>query len=173
MAEKTSFDEVKEDWDSIRERIQQREEEFEDNITQGETAGIADSLSRTVENWESGRKSLRTLPVLNTVEEYTGSKADKETRRTMVGLDAYINNLDDIIDTQNPEKQEKVELGAAVAFAGPLTFLNTPEPSEVNLEEIAVRYLTDVFQIPHEENKRSSPGRYTPDLKRRKLQLKP
>jgi hypothetical protein len=134
------------------EDVREREQELQENDLETEAAGVAGLLERPVETWEDNEKSLRTAPVIVAYEE-SGHGVQQSAREMLTGLDASINVLDDIIDTQDLGKQEKVELTANAAFSGMLAFGSTPEQYQDEVRGVVTQYLTELFQIPMVEER--------------------
>lgn len=143
-----SEEEIRAIYNRFVEDVERREEKLEHDIPElDECIGVSDMLLRPPKTWEEGDKSLRTLPVLDAYrEEIEG--VSKETKELLVGLDANINVLDDIIDTRTLEKHEKVELTANTAFSALLAYRNVPEEHAEEFSQMALQYLTELFQIP-------------------------
>lgn len=130
------------------EDVRQREQELQENdLSDREVTGVSRLLERPPETWENDQKSLRTAPSVFVYEE-SGHDVDESTRELLTGLDASINVLDDIIDTQDLGKREKVQLTANAAFSGMLSFTNTPDEYRDEVQDVVTQYLTELFQIP-------------------------
>lgn len=140
-----SPDEIYED---LVQDVREREQELQENdLADREVAGVSKLLERPPRTWENDQKSLRTAPSVFVYEE-EGMEVDEPTRELLTGLDASINVLDDIIDTQDLGKKERVELTANAAFSGMMSFTNTPDEYRGEVQDLVTQYLTELFQIP-------------------------
>lgn len=111
-------------------------------------ANVPARLRALVDNWESGRKSLRTVPVCNVYAAHCGREVPASVKRSLTGLDATINVLDDIIDTRELEKETKIALTINAAFSGVMLVENCPADAREDVSELLFDYYTSVFQIP-------------------------
>lgn len=135
-------------YEDLVQDVKEREQELqEEDLADKEVTGVSRLLERPPETWENDQKSLRTAPSVLVYEE-TGHEVDESTRELLTGLDASINVLDDIIDTQELGKRERVELTANAAFSGMLSFTNTPDQYRDEVQDMVTQYLTELFQIP-------------------------
>ena len=135
-------------YNELVEDVREREQELQENdLSDREVTGVSRLLERPPETWENDKKSLRTAPSVFVYEE-SGHEVDEQTRELLTGLDASINVLDDIIDTQDLGKREKVQLTANAAFSGMLSFTNTPYEYRNEVQDVVTQYLTELFQIP-------------------------
>lgn len=134
---------------NLVEDVREREAELQkdDGFGDKEVTGVSKLLERPPETWENDQKSLRTAPSVFVYEE-SGQEVDESTRELLTGLDASINVLDDIIDTKDLGKRERVELTANAAFSGMLSFTNTPDEYRDEVQDMVTQYLTELFQIP-------------------------
>lgn len=137
------------------EDVRQREQELQREELDSEAAGVAGLLERPIETWADDEKSLRTAPVIVAYDE-SGVGVEEDTREILTGLDASINVLDDIIDTGDLGKQEKVELTANAAFSGMLAFGGAPAEYQGEVRDVVTQYLTELFQIPMVEERELS-----------------
>jgi len=128
--------------------VEEHERVLEHDILDGDAFGVHTSLERPLQSWETGRKSFRTCPVLQVYEAVRDDPISDAVKRTLTGLNATINVLDDIIDTRNLEKPDKIKLTANVAFAGMLAFTNIPASQRDRVVDTIIQYLTELFQIP-------------------------
>jgi len=146
-------DDIEQIYSDLIDTVEERERRLEQDILHGESFGVHTSLERSLQAWKEGRKSLRTLPVIQAYEAVLNDPVADTVKRTLTGLDATINVLDDIIDTRTLEKPEKIELTANVAFAGMLAFTNIPAHYQDRAVDTITQYLTELFQIPLVENR--------------------
>lgn len=141
-------EELKEIYEELIEEVEVEEDRIEDNILGEEDSfGVNKLLERPPNTWSSGQKSLRSEAVVPVYEEFLDRELPKSIKKSLVGFDAYINSLDDIIDTGDLDEMEKVELTANTAFSGMMAFLNTTE-NNAKVNGMTVKYLSELFQIP-------------------------
>jgi len=135
-------------YDELVKDVERREKDLQENDQAiDEVTGVSRLLKRPPETWENDQKSLRTAPSVFVYEE-AGHQVDKSTRELLTGLDASINVLDDIIDSKDLGKRERVELTANAAFSGMMSFSNTPDEYRDEVQDMVTQYLTELFQIP-------------------------
>ena len=128
--------------------VERREKDLQENDQAiDDVTGVSRLLKRPPETWENDQKSLRTAPSVFVYEE-AGHQVDESTRELLTGLDASINVLDDIIDSKDLGKRERVELTANAAFSGMMSFSNTPDEYRDEVQDMVTQYLTELFQIP-------------------------
>lgn len=128
--------------------IAARERTLADDLPVETPADVPDRIRGLVDSWESGRKSLRTVPVCNVYAAHCGRDVPASVKRSLTGLDATINVLDDIIDTKQLEKETKIALTINAAFSGVLLVENCPADAREAVSELLFDYYTGVFQIP-------------------------
>lgn len=128
--------------------VASHESSLEEDVLQDESFGVHKTLRRPLQLWGAGRKSLRTVPVVRAYEEMLDESVPENLLRTLTGLDATINVLDDIIDTPDMDKTDKIDFTANVAFAGMLAFSNIPPEHRERVIGQLTTYLTELFQIP-------------------------
>ncbi|WGI17672.1 hypothetical protein [Methanonatronarchaeum sp. AMET-Sl] len=128
------------------------EEERIGEMLDSDVYGVSGLLERPGRTWSSGMKSLRSEVVVPVYECYLGCELPREVYRSLVGFDAYINSLDDIIDTRDLDKQLKVELTANIAFSGMMAFIELDEMNS-QIRKMTIKYLSELFQIPMVERK--------------------
>lgn len=131
--------------------VRNHEQNVKEYLPSNSISEVHEFLTRPPRTWKSGVKSLRTLAVVNAYEAHLGVPISDELKKSLLGLDANINALDDIIDTQNPEKEEKVEMTAVAAFTPSLFWQNIPTGYQQNVGNYIIQYLTELFQIPKVE----------------------
>jgi len=127
----------------IQEDISEREEMLDENLDI-DTFGLNKLLDDIAGQWRKGEKSIRAHPVSNVLS--TDTKVNNSLQTSLVGLDALINCLDDIIDTENLTDEEKITYTANVAFSIPQIMKGSNEVDESY--QIFSNYWTDIFQIP-------------------------
>lgn len=118
----------------------------------GDRYGIASVLEDCVCDWKNGKKSLRTVSVLNAYEYTNYAPIETETIDAMVALDAMVNMLDDTIDTPSPSRDEKIKQTANVAFASTLLHDSIPSHVHETVTRQLYEYFTALFQIPYVES---------------------
>jgi hypothetical protein len=133
--------------------IEDHETSLAPEIPLGQPYGLAEEIRHLISRWESGEKSLRAVPVLNAYALAFEEPIYEVTGRVLVGFDALINVLDDIIDTSDLSVEEKVTLTSNVAFAITELFSAVPPTA---LRDVAARlqpYFAMLFQIPAVERR--------------------
>lgn len=140
--------EVERIYTDLADEIAVLEERLSDDLPVETTAGLPDHLHDAVNNWEVGRKSLRTVPACNVYARHCNTPVPDAVKRTLTGLDATINVFDDIIDTRNLTTQSKIALTVNAAFSSVLMVESAPPEANAEINEILLDYFTTVFQIP-------------------------
>ncbi|MFB6127892.1 MAG: hypothetical protein ABEJ79_11445 [Halolamina sp.] len=140
--------EVRRVYADLADDVSAREQALADVLPVDAAAGLSDSLWEVVDNWESGRKSLRTVPACNVYACHSEQPLGDGLIRTLTGLDATINLYDDIIDTRELSTRSKVALTVNAALAGVLTTDGCPPAAKPAVTEALFDYFTTVFQIP-------------------------
>ena len=144
--------ELKEIYEELVEEVETEEDRIEDDLLDNSRSfGVNELLERPPNTWSSGKKSLRSEAVVPVYESFLDDELPREVKKSLVGFDAYINSLDDIIDTDELDEMEKVELTANTAFSGMMAFFNTDNSSGV--DEMTINYLSELFQIPMVEQR--------------------
>ena len=133
--------------------VANRERRLGEELPVGRTFDIPARLLDAVDNWETGRKSLRTVPACNVYARHCDDVVPQPVIRTMTGLDAVINMLDDIIDTKGLTTETKVALTLNVAFSTVLMVEGCPPAAKQEVNDNLLEYFTAVFQIPLVERK--------------------
>lgn len=142
---------LRQQYEALCTEIGDREQAIAEDVPGDAVFGLEETLKRTVNQWETGTKSFRAVPVAEAYEAYLGEELSDGIKRALVGLDANINVLDDIIDTTEPGTEEKVAMTANAAFSSVLAFGNIPDDHREAVVDAAYQYLTELFQIPQVE----------------------
>lgn len=157
--------EVRRIYADLAEDVSVRERRLGEDLPVDTTADIPARLRETIDKWKRGQKSLRTVPVCNVYARHCDGTVADSMKRTLTGLDATINMLDDIIDTQGLTKRSKVALTLNVAFSSVLMVEGCPPDARAEINDVLLEYFTAVFQIPLVERellermtRASSPG---------------
>lgn len=132
----------------LAEEVLEREDVLEDVLPLSSSADIASDLSGVVERWSDARKSLRTYPTANVFSREIADSLDQSILKLLVGLDAQVNVLDDIIDTAALGTQRRVALTANAAFSSSLILEHAPPPHRQEIASVLREYFTSLFQIP-------------------------
>ncbi|MWV40007.1 hypothetical protein [Natrialba sp. INN-245] len=143
-----SSNEITQIYVDLVEDIRIREGEIQEELPVDTTAEIHTHLTEIVEDWETGRKSLRTIPVCNAYARQLEGPIDDSLKRLLTGLDASVNVLDDIIDTRELSPETRIALTTNVAFSSVLLAENCPSDRRNELAEELRDYFTILFQIP-------------------------
>lgn len=140
--------EIRRIYDDLADEVSTREQRIGETLPVDETAHLPTQLRNAAEKWESGRKSLRTVPACNAYARLCDRRVSAEAKRTLTGLDATINVFDDIIDTQTLTTQTKVALTANAAFSAAMMVESRPEGARAEINDVLLDYFAAVFQIP-------------------------
>lgn len=128
--------------------ISTREKELRDTIPVGTTADLPAHLRSTRNDWVSGRKSLRTVPVSNAYARELGQPVENSVLRALSGLDVIVNVLDDVIDSQSLTADTRIRLTVNAAFASVFLAENLPTERQKEGGDLLRDYFTALFQIP-------------------------
>lgn len=142
---------LRQKYEELCTEIGDRERALVEDVPGNSVFGLEETLQRTVRRWQNGTKSFRALPVAEAYEAYLNDDLSDGIKRALVGLDANINILDDIIDTTDLGTEEKVAMTANAAFSSVLAFGSIPHDHQQAMVEASYQYLTELFQIPHVE----------------------
>ena len=140
--------EVRRIYADLADDVSEREHRLGAELPIDTTADIPARLRDAITNWQTGRKSLRTVPACNAYARYCDEPVPDPAKEVMTGLDAIINVLDDIIDTRNLTQHTKVALTLNAAFSSVLMVESCPAEAREEINDILLDYLTAVFQIP-------------------------
>ncbi|WP_323190687.1 hypothetical protein [Halostella sp. PRR32] len=125
-----------------------REEQLRKELPIETTAGISTHLSGVADDWKTGHKSLRTLPVCNVFACQRSQPLGDPLKRLLTSLDASVNVLDDIIDTQELSTESRIALTVNAAFSATLLAENCPPDIRSEVCSRLRNYFTALFQIP-------------------------
>ncbi|MFB6139954.1 MAG: hypothetical protein ABEJ26_05920 [Halosimplex sp.] len=128
--------------------VRDRERRIRGDLPVETTAGIHAHLRGVVTDWETGRKSLRTVPVCNAVARQVGRSPGDDLTAVLTALDASVNVLDDVIDTRELSPRTRVALTANAAFSAAFLAENCPPDSRAAVGSRLREYFTALFQIP-------------------------
>ncbi len=140
-------DRIHELLDELVDTVEEQEGDVDPSVLGGEPYPVHESLEWPRNAWEDGRKSLRTVPVVETYEHYIQEELSQDVTRSLLSLDIYVDALDEIIDTQQLGTAEKIDLTANVAYAGVHAFTALENSNGAAVDELT-HYFTDLFQIP-------------------------
>ncbi|MFC7044201.1 hypothetical protein ACFQH6_01175 [Halobacteriaceae archaeon GCM10025711] len=125
-----------------------RESALADGWDHGSPQGLRDCLERVDADWHTGTRTLRTLPVVNVLERRFGVGVDEDVRAVLLGLDATVNALDDVIDAGSLDTGRAVCLTAVVAFANVLELEHVPAEHAAAVADVEYDYWVELAQIP-------------------------
>lgn len=150
MCEKlpVSPEEIQAIYTEVADEIFADEESLRNEMPIDTTAGIAEHLTEVVDHWSDDHKSLRTTPTTNAYACELHDPPDASIQRVLVGLDAEVNVLDDIIDTKDLPTERRVALTANAAFASMLIAESAPQAHRETVATVLREYFTALFQIP-------------------------
>jgi hypothetical protein len=140
-------------YQELADDVRMREQALADEVPVDATAKLAALLEQVVTDWESGRKSLRAVPVLTVYQNHLDEPVSDDIKCLLTGLDALINVLDDIVDTPDAPTKLRIRLAFNAAIAPPLFWRHVPPVHTDELGDLLMQYLVEVFQIPLVENK--------------------
>ncbi|WP_408957381.1 hypothetical protein [Natrinema sp. 74] len=144
---------VRERYRDFAAEIERRETSLQSDVPIEEPYGVSEPLYRLSERWDQSEKSLRTTSVLN-VYHHSSDPADLQALEpVLLGLDATINVLDDIIDTRQLEPDEKLDLTITTAFSNAYALGNIPPRHLSDVLQRYYEYLVKLFQIPRVEER--------------------
>lgn len=129
------------------------EEALRDALPVDTTAELPSHLHSIVDDWKTGRKSLRTVAAINAYAREIGDSPEGSIVRTLTGLDATFNVLDDVIDTQNLTTETRIRLTVNAAFSSVLIAENLPPEARGEIGSLMREYFTALFQIPLVESR--------------------
>jgi len=144
----TNSDEIGQIYVDLAEDISAREERLREELPIETTAEIHTHLRSVVDDWETGRKSLRTVPVCAVYAHELDRPLGESLKHLLTGLDASVNVLDDIIDTQDLSPQVRIGLTVNAAFSAVLLAEHCPPDERNEIRERLRDYFTALFQIP-------------------------
>jgi len=148
-----SASEIRRIYADLGEDVSAREDRLREDLPIGTTAGVHAHLDRVVDDWEAGRKSLRTVPVCDVYARHLGRPLEDSMTRLLVGLDAAVNVLDDIIDTPDLSPEARVALTVNAAFSAVLIAENCPRDARDAVRDRLRDYFTALFQVPMVERR--------------------
>lgn len=149
MAEQSvGSDEIEQLYADLAEDVSTRERQLREELPIESTAEIHAYLFGVVKDWKNGRKSVRTVPVCEVYTQELGKPLEESLKQLFAGLDASINVLDDIIDTQELTPQVRIGLTVKVAFSAVLLAENCPPRTRDEVGNQLREYFTALFQIP-------------------------
>lgn len=140
--------EIRKIYADIAEDVSVREERLREELPIETTAGIHTHLSSVVDDWETGRKSLRTVPVCTVCASELGRPPGNQLKTLLTGLDASVNVLDDIIDTRELPPRVRIGLTVKAAFSTVLIAEHCPPGTRDEIGDRLRDYFTALFQIP-------------------------
>jgi hypothetical protein len=141
-------DEIGQLYADLAEDVSLRERQLQEELPIESTAEIHTHLRGVVNDWGSGRKSVRTVPVCEAYTQELGRPLEESLKQLLTGLDASINVLDDIIDTQELTPQVRIGLTVNAAFSAVLLAENCPPGTREEVGNQLREYFTALFQIP-------------------------
>lgn len=122
-----SREEIADIYDTLVADISNREVKLRESLPVDTTADIPAHLHRIVDDWTAGRKSLRTVPTLNAYAREVGDPPEKSVVRTLAGLDALVNVLDDVVDSRALPTAARIRLTVNAAFSSVLIAESIPD----------------------------------------------
>ncbi|WP_336134380.1 hypothetical protein [Natronomonas amylolytica] len=141
-------DEIGQIYATLAEDVAGREERLQEELPIETTAEIHTHLRSVVNDWETGRKSLRTVPVCSAYAHELDRPLGDSLKRLLTGLDASINVLDDIIDTQDLSPRARIGLTVNAGFSAVLLAEHSPPDARNEIRDRLRDYFTALFQIP-------------------------
>lgn len=144
-------EEVADSYRQFAKRIADVEDGLVADVPIETTADISAALEKPVEAIERGKRTARTVPVLNVYHRLTGESIPDTLVSALTALDVIINATDDIVDTQHLGDRDRVTFSSNVLFGHLYLFsaLDSPDTAVPTLAE----YYTAVAQIPQVERR--------------------
>lgn len=133
--------------------LTEKESELKPILPIDDTYGLRNDLESVADDWLGGRKSVRAIPVVNVVGGELNREIPTATKRFLLCLDAQVNALDDIIDTRNLTKQDRISFTSVIAQS--IGFLLQDIPDSMSPEALQ-DYYVKLFQIPIVEGQKLS-----------------
>jgi hypothetical protein len=143
--------EIHEEYRTFVSDIEDRVTQLSSSLPLSEPFPVHESLFDLSRQWDQGEKSLRSVPVVNLYQRVLGRPVPDDVVRALLGIDAHINALDDIIDTQTPTKEWKTGVAAVVSFSSAYAFEHVPAEVREQILDQYYDYLVELFQIPRLE----------------------
>jgi hypothetical protein len=140
--------EIEQLYADLVEDVSTREKQLREELPIESTAEIHTHLRGVVNDWKSGRKSVRTVSVCEVYTQELDKPLEESLKQLLTGLDASINVLDDIIDTQELTPQIRIGLTVNAAFSAVLLAENCPPETRDEVGNQLREYFTALFQIP-------------------------
>jgi len=141
------------EYETFVETVRRRESDLPAALPLQNPYPVHKPMQQLAERWRTGEKSLWTLPVVNVYHRVLEETVPDAILRGLVGLDATISTLDDIIDTPHLSTAEKVDLCIIAAFANAYAFGQLPAEHQDDIVDTYLDYLTMLFQIPRVEHR--------------------
>lgn len=132
----------------LADEVTTREQVLANELPVDTPANVATYLKEVVTDWQSGRKSLRNVPVLTVYHTYLDGTVSEGLTRLLTGLDALINVLDDFVDTPNAPTEMRIRFAFNAAIAPTLLWQHAPPNHVAELGDLLMQYLVEIFQIP-------------------------
>lgn len=144
---------IRELYETVANDIDSHEKTLIPELPISQPYGLGEELQTLIERWEAGEKSLRTVPVLNAYALAFPEPIYETTGRALVSLDAFINVLDDIIDTSNLSVEQKIGFTSNAAFSSTELLRTLPPETLTDAAACLQPYFTMLFQIPAVEKR--------------------
>lgn len=145
---KFEIDDITQIYASLVSDVESRENDLADDIPIDSPQGIDRFLSTVEDSWVNGSRTLRSLPTLNVYGRYLKSPISDGVKKILVGLDAEVNAIDDLIDTRSLRREQKICFTTITAFSNIFIMEGLPNERTDEIINIKYDYFTELAQIP-------------------------
>lgn len=146
-------DEIYQKYLETADDVSSREGNLRGELPIDATADIHTGLREAVDDWRTGRKSIRALPACNVYNQELDISLSESVVEFLVSLDVQVNVFDDIIDTQDLSVESKIGLTVNAAFSAVQAIESCPREKQEEVGNLLRDYFTALFQIPLVERK--------------------
>lgn len=116
-----------------------------------EEGNLASMPERWRKEWREGGKTLRTKYALNILDE--SGEFSEDITLALAGLDAHINNVDDVLDSEDLDPKEQVNMQECAAKGLGHAYSNIPDDMQRDIHPIIDDYIDSVYDIPKQEKR--------------------
>ncbi len=143
---------VKGVYSQLAAEVGRREADLLEDLPVDDAHGLDACIEGVTETWVSGARTIRTVPALNALAVHLDRPISEDVVRILAGLDAKVNALDDLIDTERLSTREKVDHCVITAFSSVFSLTHCPADHVESLRAIEYGYFTEISQIPRIEH---------------------
>lgn len=113
-----------------------------------EPVGLGDRLKVPVHRRADEQKSSRAVPAILAYEAHLDCELPAAVLRVLTGLDIAIMAIDDLVDANPTDRDERTTLAGTVVLSCLLSFASVPSESRERVVGELSRYLVETAQIP-------------------------